>query len=156
MRRLLPLMLALLALSSFAACGDSSDDAENSADTPSAGGSPQPGEEPSPPAEEEPADEDAKNLSVIDGQGETDLRAVEERSHALDALEDKCPGEARSRLADYATVAKQEAEKEGAELSTLQALRGVTKSIPRSLIGKVKCQDQFVAYIALVASGASP
>lgn len=101
-------------------------------------------------------DEHAKNLAVIDGEGDTDLRAVEERSRALDVLESKCPGERRSRLADYATVAKQEAEKEGVDLTTLQALRGVDESIPANLVGKVECQGQFAAYIALVASGATP
>lgn len=120
--------------------------------------------EPVPEAQPEPAteptvddyDDNAKNLSVIDDQGDSDLRAVQRRSRALDVLERKCPGEERSRLADYATVAKQESAKEGVEITTLQALRGVNKSIAPGMIGKVKCQDRFVAYIALVVSGVRP
>lgn len=101
-------------------------------------------------------DENAKNLSIIDDQGDSDLRAVQQRSRALDVLEKKCPDDARSRLADYASVAKQEAKKEDVDITTLQALRGVNKAVAPSLIGKVKCSETFAAYIALVVSGTDP
>lgn len=160
-----PLIAAVVALAlALAACGSDDEQASAPAETTPAAVAPTTTAEPAPEPVEEPDpeptvddyDDNAKNLSVIDDQGDSDLRAVQQRSRALDVLEKKCPEEERSRLADYATVAKQEAEKEDVEITTLQALRGVNKSIPPSMIGKVKCQDQFVAYIALVVSGVDP
>lgn len=101
-------------------------------------------------------DQNARNLAVIDGEGSSDLRAVRQRSGALDALQKKCPGERRSRIADYATVAKQQAKDEGLEVSTLQVLRGVNKGIAPSTAGKVRCTAAFVTYVVLVTSGAQP
>lgn len=161
-----PLIAAVVALAlALAACGSDDEQASAPEETTPAAVAPTTTAEPAPePPVQEPDpeptvddyDDNAKNLSVIDDQGDSDLRAVQQRSRALDVLEKKCPEEERSRLADYATVAKQEAEKEDVEITTLQALRGVNKSIPPSMIGKVDCQEQFAAYIALVVSGVDP
>ncbi|HUR86945.1 MAG TPA: hypothetical protein VMY78_16550 [Solirubrobacteraceae bacterium] len=139
--------------------GDAPSPAITTADAPAPVAEPPPPPPPPPPPATptvDDYDENSKNLAIVDGEGASDLRAVQQRSRALDVLEKKCPEAKRSRLADYATVTKQEAAKEDIEVTTLQALRGVNKSIPPRLIGEVKCQDQFAAYIALVVSGVDP
>lgn len=103
-------------------------------------------------------DEPSRNLAVIDGEGDTDLRAVQQRSGALDVLERKCP-EAKSRamLSDYAAKAKQLIEADsGPKVSTLEVMRGLNKAISPGAIGDQTCTDLLAVYVGLVRSGVDP
>jgi hypothetical protein len=67
----------------------------------------------------------------------------------LSGLGDQECRESKLRISDMAVVATQLLAKKQIRMSTLQVLRGVNQSIPRSL-GRTKCADIFAAFVILV------